>query len=175
MKLKLIIFLFSNIFFIFSFGQTNENKDTYEIVSVVIVSINSEIPVVDTLAPAKFSSKFLRKQIEEKVSLNRKQKKILRKGDKTKFGILINRTELPMLKFYDNDSIVNAYKNLNKKSLEYIFKKKPFYIISKPIIFEESGIAILDVNLIGGYGAIYILRRENGKWNIIGEVGKWYV
>jgi hypothetical protein len=80
-----------------------------------------------------------------------------------------------MLKFYDNDSIVNAYKNLNKKSLEYIFKKKPFYIISKPIIFEESGIAILDVNLIGGYGAIYILRRENGKWNIIGEVGKWYV
>jgi hypothetical protein len=29
--------------------------------------------------------------------------------------------------------------------------------------------------LIGGYGAIYILRKENGKWNIIGEVGKWYV
>jgi hypothetical protein len=79
MKLKLIIFLFSNIFFIFSFGQTNENKDTYEIVSVVIVSINSEIPVVDTLAPAKFSSKFLRKQIEEKVSLNRKQKKDFKK------------------------------------------------------------------------------------------------
>ena len=174
MKLKLIIFLFLNIFFKFSYGQTDENKDTYEIVSVVIGSINPEIPVVDTLNPAKISSKFLRKQIEEKISLNRKQKKILWKGDKTKYGILINRNELPMLKFYDNDSVVNAYKNLDEKNLEYIIKKRPFYLISKPIIFEESGIAILDVDLIGRFGAIYILRKENGKWNIIGEVGKWY-
>ena len=79
MKLKLIIFLFLNIFIKFSYGQTEENKDTYEIVSVVIGSINPEIPVVDTLNPAKISNKFLRKQIEEKISLNRKQKKILKK------------------------------------------------------------------------------------------------
>jgi hypothetical protein len=79
-----------------------------------------------------------------------------------------------MLKFYDNDSVVNAYKNLDEKNLEYIIKKRPFYLISKPIIFEESGIAILEVDLIGRFGAIYILRKENGKWNIIGEVGKWY-
>ena len=71
-------------------------------------------------------------------------------------------------------TIFNAYKNLDEKDIEYIIKKRPFYIINKPIIFEESGIAILDVDLIGGFGAIYILRKENGKWNIIGEVGKWY-
>jgi hypothetical protein len=50
----------------------------------------------------------------------------------------------------------------------------PFYLIGKPLIFEESGIAILNVDLMGRFGAVYILRKENGKWKIIEVVGKWY-
>jgi hypothetical protein len=141
---------------------------------VVIESVNPEIPIVDTLNPTSIPSKFLRKQIEEKISLNRKQKKILKKGEENRTGILIDRNELRQFKFYDNDSIVNAFKNLDEKNLEYIRKKRPFYLIGKPLIFEESGIAILNIDLIGGFGAIYILKKENGKWKIIGDIGKWY-
>jgi len=175
MKLKIIIFLFFNLFIQFFYGQTSENKDVYEIVSVVIENINPEIPIVDTLNPISIQAKFVRKQIEEKVILTKKQKKILKKGEKVKTGILIDRNELPKLKFYDNDSIIAAFKNLDKKNGEYIHLKKPFYLIQKPLIFQESGIAILNLELIGGFGAIYILKKENGKWKIIGEIGKWYV
>ena len=174
MKRKLIIFLFFYLFFNFSHGQTKENEDVYQIISVVIESINPAIPIVDTLNPISIPSKFLRKQIEEKISLNRKQKKILKKGDETETGILIDRNELRQFKFYDNDSIITAFKNLDGKYDEYLHKKKPFYLIGKPLIFKESGIAILNVDLIVGFGAIYILKKENGKWKVIGKVGKWY-
>ncbi len=174
MKRIFIIFLFLNLFFNFSHGQTKENDDVYQIISVVIESINPALPIVDTLSSTSIRSKFLRKQIKEKISLNRKQKKILKKGEKTKTGILIDRNKLRQFKFYDNDSIINAFKNLDEKSGEYINKKRPFYLIAKPLIFVETSIAILELDLIPGFGAIYILKKENGKWKIIHEVGKWY-
>ena len=174
MKRKLIILLFFITLFNFSHGQTKENKDVYQIISVVIENLNPEIPILDTLNPFSIQVKYEIKQIEEKVSLTRKQKKILKKGEKNKIGILIDRNELPHLKFYDNDSIIAAFKNFDKENGEYIHKKKPFYIIQKPLIFEESGIAILNLDLIGRLGVIYILKKENEKWKIIGEIGKWY-
>jgi hypothetical protein len=109
MKPKIIILLFLNLFCYSSYGQTKENNQVYEIISVVIENINPAIPIVDTLRPTSIPDKFLRKQIEEKVSLNRKQKRILKVGEEIKTGILIDRNELSKLKFYANDSINNFF------------------------------------------------------------------
>lgn len=172
-----MIYKFLIIFFInsnFSFGQNIDDDDIYKIINVTINEINPDIPIVDTLRYYSIPSKFLRGQVEEKIDLNRKQKKILRKGEELKTGILIDRNKLINFKFYENDSIISAFKNLNEKNLEYLKNKKPFYLISKPIIFKDKEIAILNLDLIGGFGAIYILKKENDNWKIIGEVSRWF-
>lgn len=171
---KFLIILFFFIKSNFSFGQNNDNDDIYKIINVTINKINPDIPIVDTLSYYSIPSKFLRRQVEEQIDLSRKQKKILRKGEKLKTGILIARNKLVNFKFYENDSIISAFKNLNEKNLDYLKSKKPFYLISKPIIFKDSEIAILNIDLIGGFGAIYILKKENDNWKIIGEISRWF-
>ncbi|MBA5791166.1 hypothetical protein H1R17_00515 [Flavobacterium sp. xlx-214] len=169
-KFLLILFFFVNSNF--TFGQNND--DIYKIINVTINELNPDIPIVDTLSNYSIPSKFLRRQVEKQIKLSRNEKKILRKGEESKTGILIDRNKLINFKFYNNDSIILAFKNLNEKNLEYLKNKKPFYLISKPIIFKKSKIAILNVDLIGGFGAIYILKKENDNWKIVGEVSRWF-
>lgn len=171
MNPKIITLLFLMTFSCLTYGQKYNESEIYEIISAVIKNVNPEIPIVDTLSTTSFKSKFLRKQIENKISFNRQQKRILKKGDKKDSGILINRTELSHFKFYDYHLITDALKN---NQSEFIREKSPFYFISKPIIFSEINIAIVDMDLMGGFGVIYILKRIDGKWTIINEVGKWY-
>ena len=154
-------------------AQTKTNNDMYSIISLVIEHINPKIPIVDTLAPTVVNSKFLRGQLETKVLLNSAQKRRLKKLDGSEKGILIDSNQLSGFKIKSYKTVFQAFRQLSSGHTEYIDKEKPFFLVGKPIIFD-AGIAFVDIDLFGGFGAIYILTKKNGKWEIVNEVGKWY-
>ena len=154
-------------------AQTKTNNDMYSVISVVIKHINPKIPIIDTLIPTVISSKFLREQIEAKVVLDRAQKRRLKKLDAFEKGILIDSGQLSGFKIKSYKSVFQAFQQLSSGGTEYIDKEKPFFLVGKPIIFDV-GIAFVDIDLFGGFGSIYILTKNNSKWEIVNEVGKWY-
>src|ERR1700753_810564 len=171
--MKLLLF----IFFVWAISiscqvsaQAKTSDDTYSIISVVIDHINPKIPIVDTLIPTVISDKFLRKQLEVKIALNHAQKLRLKKIAKNEKGMLIDSCKMSEFKIKSYKPVYQAFRQLSNGHSEYIDKEKPFFMIGKPIIFS-SGLAILEVDLFGGFGAIYILKKQNGKWQIVNEIG----
>jgi hypothetical protein len=154
-------------------GQAKTNDDMYSINSDVIEHINPKIAIVDTLIPTVISSKFLREQLEAKVVLNSTQKRRLKKLDASEKGMLIDSAQLSGFKIKSYKPVYQAFRQLSKGHSEYIDKEKPIFLLGKPIVFA-AGIAFVDIDLYGGFGAIYILMKKNGKWEIVNEVGKWY-
>ena len=173
-KTKIIVLIIFSLSFQSTLSQTD--KEMYEIVSVVVNYNNPELSIVDTLNPISIRSNFLMKQITEKVTLNRKQKKILKGKVDNSGGLIIDKTKLPNFKFYLHSEVSNIFQNLSADSeaINLLNEKKPFYVFSKPVIFLEINIAFINMDLIGGFGAIYILEKKNDKWIIKDSIGKWY-
>jgi hypothetical protein len=171
MKFRYFIIILISLISSDGFGQNTNEREIFEIVRIVVNSINPQIPIVDSLHVFSLKRKFLRKEIQTKASLNKKQKRILKNGIKNDFGLLIDKDLLNEFKFYEHKQIRNAFIN---GETEYIIQKRPFYFISKPLIFREINVAIINVDLIGGYGTTFVLKKENERWKIIGEVGRWY-
>lgn len=162
------------MFFLFPylvFGQDKNQKEIYKVIKVVINNINPKIPIVDSLHTTVFKNEFHITQIENKISLTSKQKEVLKKGIKNDLGLLIDKNYLKEFNFYNYKDVIKKFQNINHKAN---FEKISYYLLSKPLFFNNDTIAILNVDLIKGFGAIYILKKEDENWRIIGEIGRWY-
>ncbi|MCL2327391.1 MAG: hypothetical protein FWC39_02630 [Bacteroidetes bacterium] len=168
MKIKIFILITLITFSFSAFGQENKEQDIYAIIRVVVLNNkNSDLAIVDTLSTTYLKNKVYRKEIESKINLNRKQKRILKNGDKNDVGILLNRQYLNDFKFYDYQTIFDV---------EAVQEKKPFCFLSNPLIFPELNIAIVNVDIVykrGIGGSTVILKKIGEKWTIIEDIWRY--
>ncbi|WP_315821506.1 hypothetical protein [Paraflavitalea speifideaquila] len=89
-------------------------------------------------------------------------------------GLTLDHSYFPEGRFISAARVYETIIKPDSVSRNFILSNKPFYLISQPLLFNNSQNAIIDVDLLGRHGITYILEKKNNAWVIKTVIARWY-
>jgi hypothetical protein len=134
--------------------------------------MNPNLPVIDSLVPFSNNNNMSLYQKAFQLSgseLREVKSTTLGKGEK------ISEQEFNGAPVINGDFYFKSLAKADSADLRILRQKKPFYVISLPLYFDDNQKALIDVDLIGRVGVTYLFVKKDGKWIIAQSYMRWVV